>query len=823
VSGVAVNSSDATGATAYVTVMGFTGGTGHVWKTTNGGASWSDFTGNLPDSPVNAVVIDSAVSEIYVGTDVGVFASSTSSASWTELGPNPSTGLPGNLPNVAVTALALFNSGGQKLLRASTYGRGIWQFNLVTTPDYQLVVSNSPQTVFLGQTTTFSGTATELNGYASSVALSCVAGTTTPPSTCSFVPSSLTPVSNTPFTVTVGGANGDYSFNVQGVGADTKHITHQTSVALHVVSFALSTPSPASVTVPRGTTSAPVSFQISAAGSFNQTVTVACTLGITNAVCTLTPGTSVNPTSTVPVNMTAAVTVPVGTATGSYPVTIQASTTGTSALTRSFTLNVTSNPDFVLTEPTAFPVINAGSTGTTGPIAIASQDGFAGTVTLSCPNTYGAGSCSVSPTSVNSFPSTATLTINGTNFTAGSYSLSISGSSGSVVHLMAVPFNVGDYSISGTQTLSVAPGRQGTASLQLNGSTFYAGKVNSTCDASALSGATCTLSPGNPITVPGGGSASFTGTINVPNNAVAGSYNFQISTHDTTGAPSHAFTLPLTVAQDFLVTSATSSQTVNAGQTTGPYSLTIQPVGTSFNSAVTLSCSGLPALAQCFFNPSTPITPGNSAANVVLNISTSAGNAAERGLPAGHHSTTALWLLLPGISFGLLIGRGPRKRRILMLGANSFFSLTFVVVLVSCSGVSSSGGGGGGGCSAVPSVPLGLMATSTTASGTTLNWNASSAIAGCTVTGYPVYQGTTLLASPTTTTYDVTGLSAGTQYSFTVAARDSYGSSAQSTPISVTTVTGGTPPGTYTITVKGTSPGTPSDSGQSTQVTLVVH
>jgi hypothetical protein len=213
--------------------MGFTGGTGHVWKTTNGGASWSDFTGNLPDSPVNAVVIDSAVSEIYVGTDVGVFASSTSSASWTELGPNPSTGLPGNLPNVAVTALALFNSGGQKLLRASTYGRGIWQFNLVTTPDYQLVVSNSPQTVFLGQTTTFSGTATELNGYASSVALSCVAGTTTPPSTCSFVPSSLTPVSNTPFTVTVGGANGDYSFNVQGVGADTKHITHQTSVALH--------------------------------------------------------------------------------------------------------------------------------------------------------------------------------------------------------------------------------------------------------------------------------------------------------------------------------------------------------------------------------------------------------------------------------------------------------------------------------------------------------------------------------------------------------------------------------------------------------------
>ncbi len=540
-SGVAIDSSDATGGTAYVTVMGFTGGTGHVWKTTNAGASWSDFTGNLPDSPVNAVVIDSAVSQIYVGTDVGVFVSSTSSASWTELGPNPSTGLPGNLPNVAVTAVALFNSGGQKLLRVSTYGRGIWQFNLVATPDYQLAVSNSPQTVFLGQTTTFSGTATELNGYASGVALTCVAGTTTPPSTCSIAPSSLTPASNTPFTVTVGGANGDYSFNVQGVGSDTKHITHQTPVVLHVVSFAMSTPSPASVTVPRGTTSAPVSFQISAAGSFNQSVTVACTLGITNAVCTLTPGTTVNPTSTVPVNMTAAVTVPAATAPGSYAVTIQASTAGTATLTRSFTVNVTVNPDFVLIEPTAFPVINAGSTGTTGPIAIASQDGFAGTVTLNCPNTYGVGSCSISPTSVNSFPASATLTINGTSFTAGSYSLSISGTSGSVVHLMPVPFNVSDYSVSGTQTLSVAPGRQGTAGLHLNGSTFYTGKVNATCDASALSGATCTLSPGNPITVPGGGSADLTATINVPNNAVAGTYNFQINTRDTTRSAQSRF------------------------------------------------------------------------------------------------------------------------------------------------------------------------------------------------------------------------------------------------------------------------------------------
>ena len=98
VSGVAVDSSDATGHTAYVTVMGFTGGTGHVWKTTNAGGAWSDFTANLPDSPVNAVVVFPGLAAVYVATDVGVFASSISGPNWTEVGPNPGPNQSGSCP-----------------------------------------------------------------------------------------------------------------------------------------------------------------------------------------------------------------------------------------------------------------------------------------------------------------------------------------------------------------------------------------------------------------------------------------------------------------------------------------------------------------------------------------------------------------------------------------------------------------------------------------------------------------------------------------------------------------------------------------------------
>ena len=44
------------------------------------GSRWTDFTGNLPDSPVNAVVVYPGLSQVYVATDVGVFGSSTSAA-----------------------------------------------------------------------------------------------------------------------------------------------------------------------------------------------------------------------------------------------------------------------------------------------------------------------------------------------------------------------------------------------------------------------------------------------------------------------------------------------------------------------------------------------------------------------------------------------------------------------------------------------------------------------------------------------------------------------------------------------------------------------
>ena len=91
------------------------------------------------------------------------------------------------------------------------------------------------------------------------------------------------------------------------------------------------------------------------------------------------------------------------------------------------------------------------------------------------------------------------------------------------------------------------------------------------------------------------------------------------------------------------------------------------------------------------------------------------------------------------------------------------------------------------------------------------------------MTSYSVYENGNPIATTTNTTYTVTGLTAGTQYSFSVAASDSAGASAQTTAINVTTLSNGTPSGTYTITITGKDANGVTQTGSAPTVTAVVN
>ncbi|MFE4632056.1 carbohydrate binding domain-containing protein [Streptomyces sp. NPDC056773] len=92
-----------------------------------------------------------------------------------------------------------------------------------------------------------------------------------------------------------------------------------------------------------------------------------------------------------------------------------------------------------------------------------------------------------------------------------------------------------------------------------------------------------------------------------------------------------------------------------------------------------------------------------------------------------------------------------------------------------------------------PTVPGSLAATGKTSTTASLSWTASTDNVG--VNGYDVYQGGAKVATSTTTSATVTGLTPSTAYAFTVRARDAAGnSSAASNTVNVTTDTGTVPP-----------------------------
>ncbi|MBK9320787.1 MAG: hypothetical protein IPM91_19690 [Bacteroidetes bacterium] len=90
------------GLTAWVTFSGYVSGK-KVYKTTNGGTSWTNVSTGLPNLPVNCIQFDSvygsAHNAIYIGTDLGVYYRNDEMGAWTTF----TTGL----PNVRVNDLEI--------------------------------------------------------------------------------------------------------------------------------------------------------------------------------------------------------------------------------------------------------------------------------------------------------------------------------------------------------------------------------------------------------------------------------------------------------------------------------------------------------------------------------------------------------------------------------------------------------------------------------------------------------------------------------------------------------------------------------------------
>lgn len=109
--------------TAYITLSGYRYDEylPHIFRTTDFGENWTDISGDLPEAPINDIIIDPVNdSVLYVATDVGVFGSVNLGQNWIPIGDG--------LPNVPMMDLTF--QPEMRMLVVATYGRSMYKITV---------------------------------------------------------------------------------------------------------------------------------------------------------------------------------------------------------------------------------------------------------------------------------------------------------------------------------------------------------------------------------------------------------------------------------------------------------------------------------------------------------------------------------------------------------------------------------------------------------------------------------------------------------------------------------------------------------------------
>ena len=299
-----------------------------------------------------------------------------------------------------------------------------------------------------------------------------------------------------------------------------------------VPDFSLSA-NPSALTIAQGS-AAPSTITVTSLNGFNSAVDLTVSGCPASATCVLNPS-SVTPAANGSTTSTLTITVG-GASPGTFPLTVSGNA-GTH--TTSVSLTITA-PDFSISASPSSVTITQGNPANST-ITVTSTAGYSKAVTLSvtnCPGTCSFNSNPVTPPANGSVTSGLTIT----GLAAGTYSLTISGTDGTLSHTTSLSLTVnspsGDFTISAPASVDVSRKSSTTATISL---AAVGASSSVTLSISGVpSKVTASFSP-NPAT------ASGASTLNISANPQAQRGTYTLTVTGNNGTFNHSTTLSLTI------------------------------------------------------------------------------------------------------------------------------------------------------------------------------------------------------------------------------------------------------------------------------------
>ena len=410
-------------------------------------------------------------------------------------------------------------------------------------PDFTIAATPSSQTVAQGNSTSYTVTISPSNGFSGSVSFNVTGLPAGASST--FNPSSVSGSGTSTLTVTTSAStpSGTYPLTISGTSGSVVHSTSATLVVNAPADFTIGA-TPSSQTVVQGN-STTYTATISALNGFSGNVTFSVT-GLPSAATSNFNPSSVAGNGTSTLTITTSASTPSGT----YPLTI----TGTSgnlvhSTNATLVMNAVAAADFTIAAtPSSQTVVQGNSTTYTTTISAA--NGFSGNVTFNVSGLPSGATSNFNPSSVaGSGTSTLTITTS-TSTPSGTYSLTITGTSGSLVHSTTVTLVVNsagptDFTMAATpSSQTVVRGNSTTYTITISGTNGFSGNVNFSVTGLPAG----TRSNFNPSSIPGNGTSTL--TINAQRSNPAKEFptgTFPLTITGTSGSVSHIAAVTLVI------------------------------------------------------------------------------------------------------------------------------------------------------------------------------------------------------------------------------------------------------------------------------------